>query len=85
MMACAACKQKRRTAVRLSLAARTLRIEAPIPGKSVVGIEVPNLAVGLVSLRDVVETAIFRASPSKLTVALGRDVAAIALREFAPR
>jgi len=59
----------------LALAARTLRIEAPIPGKSVVGIEVPNLAVGLVSLRDVVETAIFRASPSKLTVALGRDVA----------
>jgi len=37
----------------LALAARTLRIEAPIPGKSVVGIEVPNLAVGLVSLRDV--------------------------------
>ncbi|HEV8228946.1 MAG TPA: DNA translocase FtsK 4TM domain-containing protein, partial [Candidatus Limnocylindria bacterium] len=36
----------------LALAARTLRIEAPIPGKSVVGIEVPNLAVGLVSLRD---------------------------------
>jgi S-DNA-T family DNA segregation ATPase FtsK/SpoIIIE len=59
----------------LALAARTLRIEAPIPGKSVVGIEVPNLAVGLVSLRDVVETAIFRGSPSKLTVALGRDVA----------
>jgi len=59
----------------LALAARTLRIEAPIPGKSVVGIEVPNLAVGLVSLRDVVETAIFRGSPSKLTVALGRDIA----------
>ena len=59
----------------LALAARTLRIEAPIPGKSVVGIEVPNIAVGLVSLRDVVETAIFRGSPSKLTVALGRDVA----------
>ncbi len=59
----------------LALAARTLRIEAPIPGKSVVGIEVPNLAVGLVSLRDVVETAIFRSSSSKLTVALGRDVA----------
>jgi len=59
----------------LALAARTLRIEAPIPGKSVVGIEVPNLAVGVVSLRDVVETAIFRGSPSKLTVALGRDVA----------
>ena len=59
----------------LALAARTLRIEAPIPGKSVVGIEVPNIAVGLVSLRDVVETATFKQSPSKLTVALGRDVA----------
>ena len=59
----------------LALAARTLRIEAPIPGKSAVGIEVPNIAVGLVSLRDVVETAVFKSSPSKLTVALGRDVA----------
>ena len=59
----------------LALAARTLRIEAPIPGKSVVGIEVPNIAVGLVSLRDVVETSVFKQSPSKLTVALGRDVA----------
>ena len=59
----------------LALAARTLRIEAPIPGKSVVGVEVPNIAVGLVSLRDVVETNVFRNSGSKLTVALGRDVA----------
>jgi len=59
----------------LALAARTIRIEAPIPGKSVVGIEVPNIAVGLVSLRDVVETSVFKQSPSKLTVALGRDVA----------
>ena len=59
----------------LALAARTLRIEAPIPGKSAVGIEVPNIAVGLVSLHDVTETAVFKSSPSKLTVALGRDVA----------
>ncbi|HUG55884.1 MAG TPA: DNA translocase FtsK [Candidatus Limnocylindrales bacterium] len=59
----------------LALAARTLRIEAPIPGKSVVGIEVPNIAVGLVSLRDVVETTAFKSGVSKLTVALGRDVA----------
>ena len=58
----------------LALAARTLRIEAPVPGKSVVGIEVPNLAVGVVSLRDVVETPLFRDARSKLTVALGRDV-----------
>ncbi len=59
----------------LALAARTLRIEAPIPGKSAVGIEVPNIAVGLVALRDVIETAVFRTAASKLTVALGRDVA----------
>ena len=58
----------------LALAARTLRIEAPVPGKSVVGIEVPNLAVGIVSLRDVVETPLFRDARSKLLVALGRDV-----------
>ena len=59
----------------LALAARTLRIEAPIPGKSVVGIEIPNLAIGIVSVRDVAESAEFKGSPSKLTVALGKDVA----------
>ena len=59
----------------LALAARSLRIEAPIPGKSVVGIEIPNLAIGLVSLRDVAQSAEFRGGASKLTVALGRDVA----------
>ncbi|HEX9436275.1 MAG TPA: DNA translocase FtsK 4TM domain-containing protein [Candidatus Limnocylindria bacterium] len=59
----------------LALAARTLRIEAPIPGKSVVGIEIPNIAIGLVSLKDVAESAAFRDASSKLVVALGRDVA----------
>ena len=59
----------------LALAARSLRIEAPVPGKSVVGIEIPNLAIGLVSLKDVVETATFKDAGSRLTVALGRDVA----------
>jgi DNA segregation ATPase FtsK/SpoIIIE, S-DNA-T family len=59
----------------LALAARSLRIEAPVPGKSVVGIEIPNLAIGLVSLRDVAESAQFRTGTTKLTVALGRDVA----------
>src|SRR2546425_3406988 len=63
----------------LALAARTLRIEAPIPGKSVVGIEIPNMAIGLVSLRDVAESAGFKGSPSKLTVALGKDVAGAAI------
>jgi S-DNA-T family DNA segregation ATPase FtsK/SpoIIIE len=59
----------------LALAARSLRIEAPIPGKSVVGIEIPNMAIGLVSLRDVADSAEFRAASSKLTVGLGKDVA----------
>src|SRR5205814_7859543 len=59
----------------LALAARTLRIEAPIPGKSVVGMEIPNLAIGLVSVRDVAESAELKGSPSKLTLALGSDVA----------
>ena len=62
------------SALALALAARTLRIEAPVPGKSVVGIEVPNLAIGMVTLRDVAETAMFKDASSKLTVALGRDV-----------
>jgi len=59
----------------LALAARTLRIEAPIPGKSVVGIEVPNMAVGLVSLRDVAESAAFRDAGARLNLAIGNDVA----------
>ncbi|HEX6062093.1 MAG TPA: DNA translocase FtsK 4TM domain-containing protein, partial [Candidatus Limnocylindria bacterium] len=48
----------------LALAARTLRIEAPVPGKSVVGIEVPNLAIGMVTLKDVAETAMFKDASS---------------------
>lgn len=59
----------------LALAARTLRIEAPIPGKSAVGIEIPNMAIGLVSLKDVAESADFKGAASRLTVALGKDVA----------
>jgi hypothetical protein len=59
----------------MALAARTLRIEAPIPGKSVVGIEIPNSDFNVVALRRVAEEADFRATPSKLTFALGRDVA----------
>jgi S-DNA-T family DNA segregation ATPase FtsK/SpoIIIE len=59
----------------LALAARSLRIEAPVPGKSVVGIEIPNMAIGLVSLRDVATSMDFAGAASKLTVALGKDVA----------
>ncbi|QAS50943.1 DNA translocase FtsK [Halobacillus litoralis] len=57
----------------LALAAKDIRIEAPIPGKSAVGIEVPNQEVSMVSLREVLETG--KSNPdSKLSFALGRDI-----------
>ena len=59
----------------MALAARTLRIEAPIPGKAAVGIEIPNQDFNVVTLRGILETLDFNASGSKLTFALGRDVA----------
>jgi S-DNA-T family DNA segregation ATPase FtsK/SpoIIIE len=59
----------------MALSARTLRIEAPIPGKSVVGLEIPNADFNVVALRRVIEETRLLASPSKLTFALGRDVA----------
>lgn len=59
--------------IALSLAAPDVRIEAPIPGKAAVGIEVPNKRVSSVLLRDVIETQEFRTS-SKLTIALGKDI-----------
>ena len=59
----------------LALAAHPIRIEAPIPGKSLVGIEVPNQSVALVSLREVLESKQFLRRPSNLTVAIGKDVA----------
>ena len=59
----------------MALAARSLRIEAPIPGKSAVGIEIPNKDFNVVALRRILEEVDFSASGSKLTFALGRDVA----------
>ena len=58
----------------MALAARTIRIEAPIPGKSVVGIEIPNKDFNIVALRRILEEVDLRVA-SKLTFALGRDVA----------
>ena len=58
----------------LALAASPLRLEAPIPGKSAVGIEVPNKAASLVTIREVIETAAFREGTHKLALALGNDV-----------
>ncbi len=61
--------------IALSLAATGVRIEAPIPGKSAVGIEVPNQEITPVLLREVIESTAYRTAQSPLTVALGRDVA----------
>ena len=58
----------------LALAAPTIRIEAPVPGKSIVGVEVPNIVSSLVSLRGVIETSVFQKieAKSKLSLALGK-------------
>jgi len=61
--------------IALNLAAETIRIEAPIPGKQAVGIEVPNKEKEAVHLREVLDSEEFRENKSKLTVALGKDVA----------
>lgn len=59
----------------LNLAATGVRIEAPIPGKAAVGIEVPNKSRSTVRMRELVESNSFQTSKSKLSVALGRDIA----------
>lgn len=59
----------------LNLAATGVRIEAPIPGKAAVGIEVPNKNRSTVRMRELVESNSFQSSKSKLSVALGRDIA----------
>lgn len=59
----------------LALAARDIRIEAPIPGKSAIGIEVPNKEIAVVHFREVLETDTFNEAKSLLTIALGKDIA----------
>lgn len=59
----------------MNLAATGVRIEAPIPGKAAVGIEVPNKAKTVVRMRELIESNSFIRAKSKLTVALGRDIA----------
>lgn len=60
--------------IALNLAAKTIRIEAPIPGKQAVGIEVPNEESEMVHIREILETDAFTNSKSKLAFALGKDV-----------
>ena len=63
----------------LALAAQSIRIQAPVPGKGYVGIEVPNVQKSLVSLRDVMESAAFRKIKSPLSIGLGQNVAGQAI------
>ncbi|GEN34060.1 DNA translocase FtsK [Aneurinibacillus danicus] len=60
--------------IALALAARGIRMEAPIPGKSAIGIEVPNDEVALVTLREVLESREYIDAADKLSIALGRDI-----------
>ena len=60
--------------IKLSLAAEDIRIEAPIPGKSAVGIEVPNKEKTSVFLRDLLESDTFQKHPSRLAFAVGKDI-----------
>jgi S-DNA-T family DNA segregation ATPase FtsK/SpoIIIE len=65
----------------LALAATSLRIEAPVPGQSFVGIEVPNDTIAMVGLRGVLESQAFRKINSLLAFALGRDVSGAAIAD----
>ncbi len=60
--------------IALSLAAKRIRIEAPIPGKPLVGIEIPNAKAETVFLRDIIDTNKFDDYPSKLAFAIGKDI-----------
>ena len=60
--------------IKLSLAAVDIRIEAPIPGKPAIGIEVPNKHASVVALRDILETQEFRNAKSRLAFAVGKDL-----------
>ena len=61
--------------IKLALAATDIRIEAPIPGKSAVGIEVPNKVISTVKLRDILDTPEFRGFKSRLAFGVGKDIA----------
>jgi len=58
----------------MALSAETIRIQAPIPGRDVVGIEIPNDTVDTIYLREILESKLFKEAKSSLTVALGKDI-----------
>lgn len=61
--------------IALNLEAKSIRIEAPIPGKAAVGIEVENERVNLVALREIIESGEYKAAKSKISFAVGKDIA----------
>lgn len=63
--------------IAMNLAASHVRVEAPIPGKAAIGVEVPNSSATQVSLRELCETKEFRDHPSRLAIALGQDVSGV--------
>ncbi|MGN1414395.1 MAG: DNA translocase FtsK 4TM domain-containing protein [Anaerovoracaceae bacterium] len=65
--------------IALNLEARSIRIEAPIPGKAAVGIEVENDAVSMVKLRDIIDSKPFQSAKSKITFAVGKDISGNAI------
>jgi S-DNA-T family DNA segregation ATPase FtsK/SpoIIIE len=65
--------------IALALAAKDIRMEAPIPGKAAIGIEVPNSEVSVVTMREVMESSAFHESESKLSITLGRDISGQAI------
>ena len=65
--------------IALNLAAAGVRIEAPIPNKAAIGIEVPNKSTAMVGARDIIETVDFMTAKSKLTAALGKDISGTAI------
>lgn len=67
----------RQSDLALALAAHPIRIEAPIPGKAAVGIEIPNKISAVVTMREILETDDFKKAKSNLSIALGRDVAGL--------
>ena len=58
----------------MALSAETIRIQAPIPGRDVVGIEIPNETFDTIYLRDILESDLFKESKSPLTIAMGKDI-----------
>lgn len=58
----------------MALKAQTIRLQAPVPGKDVVGIEIPNAAIETIFLREILESEVFTTAKSSLTIALGKDI-----------